>query len=173
MIKQVEILEKNIQDQLIEAQIKLGFVNETMRLYYPLDSLNAMLESAIAEPEQLCALLREQLEQFSFSVHQGRIEVNVPAEYVSYVHDNCDVPEFLVALISLFQNHHHLDLSQVKEVFARFGAYICEKMPEGADFDYAIHFEDDSIDEYYYCIKLEMGHLIYHRFTKVDYEKII
>ena len=47
--------------------------------------------------------------------------------------------------------------------------YICEKMPAGSDFDYAIHFHNAEHDEYYYCIHMEMGHTIYHRFTEADY----
>ena len=46
-------------------------------------------------------------------------------------------------------------------------------MPEGSDFDEALYFEDPSIDEYYYCVKEEMGHLIYHRFLKEDYQKLL
>lgn len=38
-----EKLIKNIIDQIKEAQIKLGFAKETTRLYYPVESLNAML----------------------------------------------------------------------------------------------------------------------------------
>lgn len=168
----IDRLEKNIQDQVIEAQIKLGYISETMRLYYPLDSLNAMLETDIETTEKMCVQLTERTSVFSFSVHQDRIEVNVPAEYVSYVYETCDKPKFLVKLITLFQNHH-LNLEQVQDVFGEFGRYICRKMPEEADFDYVLYFEDESVDEYYYCIKMEMDHLIYHRFSKADYYRFV
>ena len=41
------------------------------------------------------------------------------------------------------------------------------------DFDYVLYFQDEEIDPYYYCIKMEMGHTVYHRFIKEDYEKLV
>ncbi|MBD9157211.1 MAG: hypothetical protein EGQ17_02840, partial [Lachnospiraceae bacterium] len=38
-----ERLEQNLIDQMKEAQLKLGFEEETMRLYYPVASLNLLL----------------------------------------------------------------------------------------------------------------------------------
>ena len=38
-----ERLEKNLADQMKEAQLKLGYEEETMRLYYPVASLNLLL----------------------------------------------------------------------------------------------------------------------------------
>ena len=46
-------------------------------------------------------------------------------------------------------------------------------MDPGTDFDYAVYFDDETYDAYYYCIKMEMGHTIYHRFTKEDYQKLV
>ena len=46
-------------------------------------------------------------------------------------------------------------------------------MPAGSDFDYAIHFHNAEHDEYYYCIHMEMGHTIYHRFTEADYLELL
>ena len=40
---QYEVLIKNIIDQVKEAQIKIGYARETVRLYYPVTSLNLML----------------------------------------------------------------------------------------------------------------------------------
>ena len=46
-------------------------------------------------------------------------------------------------------------------------------MTPGTDFDYAVYFDDAEYDAYYYCVKMEMGHTIYHRFTEADYRAII
>ena len=46
----LEALIQNMTDQIKEAQLKLGYARETMRLYYPLSSLNAMLEMQEATP---------------------------------------------------------------------------------------------------------------------------
>ncbi len=34
-------------------------------------------------------------------------------------------------------------------------------------------FDDAEYDAYYYCVKMEMGHTIYHRFTKEDYQMLV
>lgn len=47
----------------------------------------------------------------------------------------------------------------------------CEKNTT-SDFDYLIYFEDGQPDAYRYCLKEEVGHMIYHRYTKADYEQI-
>ena len=49
---------------------------------------------------------------------------------------------FLKAIIDLFSNPHDKSVEDVKAVFEKFGAYVCEEMPEGSDFDEALHFED-------------------------------
>ena len=46
-------------------------------------------------------------------------------------------------------------------------------MAPGTDFDYAVYFDDAEYDAYYYCVKMEMGHTIYHRFTKEDYQMLV
>ena len=45
--------------------------------------------------------------------------------------------------------------------------------PIGMDFDYVIYFTDSSIDAYDYCIREEMGHTIYHRFARADFEALM
>lgn len=47
------------------------------------------------------------------------------------------------------------------------------QMPDGMDFDYVIYFTDSSIDGYDYCIREEMGHTIYHRFARADFEALM
>lgn len=169
-----EKLEKNITDQIREAQLKLGFVRETVRLYYPLDSLNAILESDIRDADSMLQELRKNFSDLRFCCHEGRIEISVPPEQVELIHREADTPAFLVDMIELFQNNHHCELADICMVFEKYSRdYICEKMPEEADFDYVLYFKDPEIDEYYYCVKMEMGHTIYHRFMKADYLQLI
>lgn len=126
---------------------------------------------------QLCNhpdLANSRLGRLEFSVHDGRIMVSIPPEGVVYVHEQVPEPAFLKDLVTLFQEHHGCSLADVEAVFAKYSShYICEKMPEGTDFDYCIRFLDGQVDNYYYCLKAEMGHMIYHRFTKADYEQIV
>lgn len=173
MIRNRDKLEKNIIDQIKEAQLKLGFVRETMRLYYPVESVLGILEQSGSNCDLLCQELVKEFPDFSFKIRAERVEVCVPPAYVEYVHQKVETPVFLASLIDQFQRHHHLDIEQIREIFSGFGTYICEKMPKGTDFDYVLYFRDSSIDEYYYCIRMEMGHTIYHRFLKSDYEQLL
>lgn len=173
MLKQKDKLEKHIADQIKEAQLKLGFVRETMRLYYPLESMLGILDMSGIEAEPLCRQLENAFPDFSFGQHEGRIEICVPPAYVERVHKEMETPVFLAELVDQFQKNHHLTKEQLEQMFARHGDFICEQMPEDADFDFVFYFRDPSVDEYYYCVRMEMGHTIYHRFLKSDYEQLL
>lgn len=174
-----EKLIKNIIDQIKEAQIKLGFAKETTRLYYPVESLNAMLGSDAKDDNEMLKLLASvgldhlELGTLQFSAHKGRIEISVPPEGAEYVHKHVEEPAFLKAMIELFRQNHHCSIEDVRDLFESFSKdYVCEKMPDGSDFDEVFYFKNVSIDSYYYCVKEEMGHTIYHRFTKEDMENL-
>lgn len=172
---------ENMIDQIKEAQIKLGYVKETVRLYYPVESLNILAGTEAKDAGELVSILEENPEfsdtvlgKIHFAVHEGRIEVSISPKGTEYVHKEVPSPAFLADMIELFGSHHCCTLEDVKAVFEKYSRdYQCEKMPEGMDFDYALHFGDSRIDPYYYCIKEEMGHTIYHRFTREDYAALI
>lgn len=174
-----ERLITNIIDQIKEAQIKLGYVKETVRLYYPTASLNAILGIEAKDEYEMAEKLRQlfsytdpELGKIGVAVSGGRIEISIPPEGAEYVHKKVDSPAFLTDLIMLFQTHHCCTIEDIRGIFNAHGRYRCEKMAEGTDFDYVMYFEDPSVDEYYYCVKAEMGHTIYHRFTREDYEQL-
>lgn len=177
----VQKLKKNIADQIKEAQMKLGYMDETVRLYYPVESLCALIEEPLLGDEEMEQKLQtevpdedEILGRLHFQIRRGRVEVSISPQGVKNVYEKLETPAFLADIITLFQEHHHCSIEDVQGVFERYSKdYVCEQMPEGSDFDYALHFIDESIDEYYYCIKMEMGHTIYHRFTKIDYEMLL
>lgn len=175
-----EKLIQNIIDQIKEAQLKLGFARETMRLYFPVDSINAIMENNYSDSKELLNALEQDeklknsvLGNITFSGHDGRIEVRIPPEGVVYVKTNVYDPLFLKKLLQLFENNHHLTIEEICECFASVDVhYRCSKMKPGSDFDYVLYFENKQIDPYYYCVKMEMGHTIYHRFVRADYEKL-
>ncbi len=172
---------KNITDQIVEAQLKLGYVKETVRLYFPLNSLNVILGVQILDARQMLqwlqsseALQTSGLGALKISARGERFEISVPADGVEYVYKSVTVSPFLVDIIALFGKHHCCTIEEICQVFSTHNAnYICEKMPEGADFDYVIYFPSKEPDEYYYCIKSEMAHTIYHRFMKEDYLELL
>ena len=158
----LEALIQNMTDQIKEAQLKLGYARETMRLYYPLSSLNAMLEIQETDIRELAKKIRHELEakkekmgDTQIRIHADRIVFTIPPDFVEYVHKHACTKEEITA------------------VFEKFGAYECRQMPDGMDFDYVIYFTDSSIDAYDYCIREEMGHTIYHRFARADFEALM
>lgn len=170
----------NLIDQIKEAQLKLGYAEESMYFYFPLDSLNDILqtgmkdeESMLRELRQAPALVGSVLGELGFDLNRGRIQVRIPPQGVRYVKENVPDPAFLSELIMLFSYGHDLTVERIKACFEKFSSnFICESMIGDSDFDYVLHFVDESIDSYYYCVKMEMGHAIYHRFTKEDYRRM-
>lgn len=175
-----ERLVQNIIDQIKEAQIKLGYIKETVRLYYPAESICDLLVMNETNASKLLEMLQADeklagtgLGQLKFAVHDGRIEVSVPPQGAEYVHRNVEDPDFLREMIELFAKHHGCTKTEICEVFEKYSKdYVCRSMPEGMDFDYVLYFRDETIDPYYYCVKEELGHTIYHRFTREDYRRL-
>ena len=187
-----ERLLKNMVDQVKELQIKLGYARETVRLYYPVESLTGILgvERSWEEAEDPKGGFRQFLEELNqdellqgsglgalkFGGNPSRMWVSIPPEGSQFVHEQVEASAFLLELIELFQKHHHLELAEVEAVFAKHAGeagYLSQEMPEGTDFDHVFHLIESQLDEYYYCIKMEMGHTIYHRFLQEDYEMLL
>ena len=172
---QYEALEKNIIDMIEEQQLKLGFLEETVRLYYPLSSLNRFLETQDDENrmtrhlEQFGAAVEERLGKIKVSNKGDRFCIAVPPAGAAYVHTQLKTDGFLAAFIATVGRHG----CTLEDVFAVFHAYSdcvhIEKVDNG-EFDYLVYFEDGKPDDYRYCITNEMCHVIYHRYTKADYE---
>ena len=153
----LEALIQNMTDQIKEAQLKLGYARETMRLYYPLSSLNAMLEMQETDIRELAKKIRHELEakkekmgDTQIRIHADRIVFTIPPDFVEYVHEQVPEPPFLKELIQLFREKHACTKEEITAVFEKFGAYECRQMPDGMDFDYVIYFTDSSIDSYDY-----------------------
>ena len=182
MVMNIEEFLENIIEQIKEAQLKLGFAKEVIRLYFPISSLCNLLqveeqsgEVLLAQLEREKALVDSALGEIRFSLcKENRMEVCVSPEGASYVHEQIPDPPFLAGIIKLFGENHHLTIEEICACFAQFNQnYVCEKMKPGTDFDYVLYFQDRTPDAWYYCIRMEMGHTIYHRFTEEDYRALI
>lgn len=170
---------ENIIDQIKEAQLKLGYAKEVIRLYFPVASLGKLLQMECRSGEKLLTMLEKEngftdtvLGKITFSLCKDeRIAVCIPAQGATYVHESVPNPPFLASIIELFQKKHNLTIEEISACFAQFNDnYGCEKMAPGTDFDYVLYFPDHKPDAWYYCVKTEMGHTIYHRFTEEDYQ---
>ena len=55
-MKQNQLIE-NMIDQIKEAQIKLGYARESVRLYYPVESLNRLMGTTARDGEEMKTFL--------------------------------------------------------------------------------------------------------------------
>lgn len=173
-----EMLEKVICDTIKEEQIKLGYEKETIRLYYPMSSLTNILEEEITDPLRLTEILTTFIElveprlgKIEISHKEERFCILIPQEGAAYVHDHFQDNPFLVDFIEMVRQHD-CTLEQLLKVFHQYSEHVvCEKS-KNEEFDYVIYFDEDTGDDYRYCIKFEHGHVIYHRFLKQDFQNL-
>lgn len=170
-----EKLEKNIKAVVKENQIKLGYRKETVRLYYPLSSLNRYLGVSFT-----CEQMQEAMLSFAkhFSSQYGQLQISnegerfcfcLSEEVSAFVHEHTESGGFLYDLITLVSKHG-IGIDDLIALFHQYSHCVhFEKVTHG-EFDYLIYFEDGVPDDFRYCITEEGSHIIYHRYTKEDYE---
>ncbi len=170
-------LEKNIIDMLEEEQIKLGYIEEAVRLYYPLKSLNRFLGTD-ADAEEMTALLetfaekqKERFGEMQISEKKDRFCLLIPPQGAEYVHEHMGDNQFLHALTKAV-SVHGTTFEDVFEVFRSFSTQVVIEKMDDEDYDYLVYFADGKPDGYYYCLTDEGGHIIYHRYTKDDYQDL-
>ena len=176
MDMQFEFLEQNVIEVMEEQQAKLGFDGNAVYLFYPLSSLAALLGVSPDKEEILralagfCAHVRERLGQIAYVLKEGRVSLEIPPEGGAYVQAQMNEEKFIVRLIKLIGTHH----ARIEDVIALFKAYSdcvhAERMPQNEEFDWLVYFADGKPDAFFYCLKDDMGHVTYHRFTREDYE---
>lgn len=170
-----ERLEQNLTDLILEQQAKLGYRSETLRLYYPLRSLQHLLDCTDDE-----AGMQERLEQFAQAVSErfGHMKIThrgasfcfvLPPEAGAYVHTHSRPDDFICQLVKLVGAHASMD--QVRRLFADWPRASEITPMDGTDFDLLVRFTEGD-DPYYYCFKQEGAHVIYHRFLPEDYQEL-
>ena len=172
-----QVLKKNLIDVTKEAQIKLGYTKTPIGFYYPLESINRLLDSDLDEEsmsevlQQFAIFVKNELGNISISRENKRFCIKIPEEGVEFVHEKVVDTGFLVAFIEKI-GHCHLGIEDILQVFYQYSdCVICQQI-KNEDFDYMICFEDGNPDDYRYCIKFEECGAIYHRFTPKDYEEM-
>ena len=96
-------LYQNICDTVKEWEIKIGYRKEEIQLYYPEESLLELLEtdkdSLKGILEEFCVASKEQMGDMMIyeTEEKGRYCVRIPAQGVSYVHENLPESAFLKA----------------------------------------------------------------------------
>lgn len=169
-------LENNIIDLIEEQQLKLGYLKETVRLYYPLSSLNNFLQVKCDVEEmkhlleQFSELTRNSLGGIRVTSSGERFCIAVPPEGAEYVYNKLDKNGFLAQLIETVRSHG-CTLEQVLQIFKNHSDKVCVQQMSNGEFDYLIYFQDGKPDDYRYCIAIEGDHVTYHRYTPEDYEE--
>lgn len=170
-----EALKNNLIEMTKESQLKLGYVKEPVRLYYPIESINNLLDARLdsegmdAALEEFRTFVRDTLGNISVSRKQSRFCILIPEDGVEYVHEQTSDTDFLKAFIELIQRHG-LTIDEILKIFRQYSEHvICTKIAED-EFDYLIYFPDGRPDDFRYCIKFEGAHAIYHRFTPKDFD---
>ncbi len=170
-------LENNIIEMMKEEQLKLGYASETVRLYYPLSSLNRALGC-----EQDIAQMRETLRDFSEAVTDrlGKISVSnqgerfcftIPPAGADYVHAHMGDTSFLAGFIQTI-GKHGCTMEEIRNLFYQYSEHVHVERAAHGEFDWLLYFEDGCPDNFRYCITNEGCHLIYHRYTPEDYEAL-
>ena len=170
----LEALIQNMTDQIKEAQLKLGYARETMRLYYPLSSLNHFFSATDNADEMQARLnalptsITEKLGKIEVSHKGDRFCFHIPKEGTVYVHDNTAPNEFIKSLVELVAKHG-CTMNEILDLFHTYSQSIITEEMNNGEFDRLIRFADKPEDTYYYCFKDEGCHIIYHRFLPEDY----
>lgn len=169
-------LQKNVTDMIEEQQLKIGYLRETVRLYYPLSSLKNFLDvECDAETmrkylNEFSLSVRDTLGEISLSDSDGRFCIAVSPDGVEYIYKHTDKEGFLAQLIETVR-HHGCTIEQVIKVFEKFSDNVHVEQMQNNEFDYLIYFENNKPDSYRYCVTVEANHIIYHRYTLKDYEE--
>lgn len=168
-----EVLYQNLIDVILESQIKIGYTDNPVGLYYPQATLCAMLgtETDYDGMERLLEGLPVQpLGKIGVSRKGSRWCLTVPAEGVRYVHEHVQDTGFLTDFIEFLRSRAHgLGIEDILAVFRRYSDCVVCREVQDDEFDYLVYFADGKPDRYRYLISMEMGHASYHRFTPEDY----
>ena len=171
-------LTDNITELLKEEQVKLGYRPETVRLYYPLTSLNRLLdceldaEKMLSELRQFVSCPENPFGPIEISRRGKRFSLAVPPEGAAYVHSLLRPGEFIWDLVRAVERHG-CTLDEVLAQFHKHSEHVHIERMKDAEFDYLVYFEDGRPDNFRYCITDEGHHVTYHRFSLQDYEDLM
>jgi len=176
-------LEKHIFDTVKEWQMKIGYREENMKLYYPDVSLIELLglEQGAAK-EQLdkaladfCKKEEPKLGKMEFSNVKDRYCIEVPVKGCAYIAQNVPDFAFLKKFLDVITEPKN-SLQQVRECFAAYaqeqnGQYVeLDRRKEGLG--HVFFFDREELDGYVYCVEADEFGLTYHRFTRMDYQNL-
>lgn len=172
-----ERLEKNITDNIKEAQVKLGFDGRPMSLNYTESSLKSLLsvnDDVKSALENFSVAVRDRFGEITFREIKNGYCITISSDGTSYV-NSLDGFEFITEFVNTVRNHG-VSFEDVISVFKKYSDNVIIEEKHNGEFDFLVYFADGVPDEYLYCIALEEEidghvHITYHRFIREDYEE--
>ena len=172
-------LEKNLFDNIFEAQLKLGYDQLPLSLNYMYGTLRNLLGTDSDHDtdtvlHDFVTYAEPRLGKISLRGISGGICITIPPEGTAYVHENAPADSFIAELVSLLREHG-ISAEDVLALFRKYSdnVHIEDKSSSG-EFDILAYFEDGIPDDYRYCLSVEDDilccHISYHRFIPEDYE---
>jgi len=178
-------LKTHIIDTIKEWQIKIGYREGNMKLYYPGESLAFLLEVRGEKEECKMTALETALKEFCKSCESelGQITIDggwerycltIPAKGCAYVAEQIAEPEFLPKFLEVITTSGN-SMEQIRRCFAEYSrekntGFIEERIEEAHHHGgSAFYFEDVTADEYVYWVEKNEFGLNYHRFTREEY----
>lgn len=186
-------LKTHIIDTIKEWQIKIGYREGNMKLYYPGESLAALLGVSDANSEvnirdfeaalaDFCKNCEQELGQITISGNWERYCLTIPAKGCAYVAEQVQEPEFLKKFLTVITGQGN-SMEQIRQCFADYAKekntiWTEDRVEHGHNVNSeerhihagaAFYFEDAAVDEYVYWVEENEFGLSYHRFTREEY----
>lgn len=188
------LLQKHIIDTIKEWQMKIGYRDGSMKLYYPGETLELLLADKATDSCAEACCLRKRLSMFCQEQEPvlGRIQItgdyeryclDIPAKGCEYVARNVPEPEFLKQFLQVITEHGS-SMDRIRSCFVQYAEkhvtdYIEEVLEEHVQHGgehthqaYAFLFADDAVEEYVYWVEENEFGITYHRFTKEEYARL-
>ena len=170
-------LERNLIDNILESEVKLGRPSTSITFYYPESSLTELLECGTNELDfAIDEFKREEQNRLGNVVFEKskdekvRYAVRISIEGFDWVHAHFKPSDFLNEFVMEIKKPDN-SLEKIEALFRRYSnEVIINKMSSD---EWAISFKDENIDPYIYHIEQSVFGLEYHRFTKESYKKMM
>lgn len=174
-------LEKNILDNIFEAQVKLGFDGRAMSLNYTTASLAHLLGEKLT-PDEIRQVLADfsdyslsRLGQLTYSEIKNGFCIAIPPEGTKFVHSRYDGGQFISSLVGSIREHRTLE--EILDIFHSFSDSVSVTEMNNDEFKYLVYFKNGIPDDYRYCLSVDEEidgsvHVTYHRFIREDYEDL-
>ncbi len=175
-------LEEHIIDTIKEWHLKIGYQEESIRLYYPLDSVKDFFDIDINEKEdaeQFCRIVQNYLSEkmsemgeVKVSLAKQRFCIEISRELNQYIANFIEASDFLRDFLETLLTG---EIEAVRTLFQSYaeknhGDYA--EKPHHGEGGIAFSFLEEEIDPYVYCVEQDAFGLTYHRFVRTEYEKL-